>query len=128
MTKKRCFIFGFVILLIVSLLLIGCTSPKPENTQSGNTSAKATSTTATSTTTLTATSTKATSTTASSTSEGQKLVETRCTVCHNTQRIYAKKRDAAEWGTLVDLMISRGAVVSNANRTKIINYLAGLNQ
>lgn len=103
MIKQKCFVFGFAILLVVSLFLMGCAAkPKTETTT--------------------------TSTTVTSVSEGKSLVEKKCTVCHNTERIYLKKRDAAEWGSIVDKMIGKGAVVNNADRTKIIEYLASLNQ
>ena len=104
MIKQKCFVFGFAILLAISLFLMGCTTT-PKSTQ-----------------------TTTTSTTVSSSTEGKNLVETKCTVCHNTQRIYSLKINAAEWGTIVDKMIAKGAVMSNANRIKIIEYLASLNQ
>ena len=104
MIKQKCFVFVFTILLAVSLFLMGCT------------------------TTSKSTQTATTSTTVSSATEGKNLVEKKCTVCHNTQRIYSQKINAAEWGTVVDKMIAKGAVMSNANRTKIIEYLATLNQ
>ena len=146
MIKQKCFVFGFAILLVVSLFLMGCTTtPKTETTTTSTTvssvtpkSTKTTETTTTSTTasSVTPKSTKTTETTAitttsttvSSVSEGKSLLEKKCTVCHNTERIYLKKRDAAEWGTIVDKMIGKGAVVSDADRTKIIEYLASLNQ
>jgi cytochrome c5 len=116
--KQKRFVFGFAILLAVSLFLIGCTTPKTEIT-----------TTSTTVSSFTPKSTTASSSTeVSSVSEGKNLVEKKCTVCHNTQRIYLKKRDAAEWETIVDKMIGKGAVVSNADRTKIIEYLPSLNQ
>jgi cytochrome c5 len=132
--KQKRFVFGFAILLAVSLFLIGCTTPKTEITTTSTTvssftpkSTKTTETTTTSTTVSSST-TASSSTEVSSVSEGKNLVEKKCTVCHNTQRIYLKKRDAAEWETIVDKMIGKGAVVSNADRTKIIEYLASLNQ
>jgi cytochrome c5 len=102
--KQKCFVFGFAILLAASLFLIGCT-------------------THTSKTVTTIASTKAPSAT-----EGKNLVETKCTVCHNTKRIYLEKANADKWGKIVDEMITKGAVVNIEERTKIIGYLATLNQ
>jgi hypothetical protein len=96
--KQKCFIFGFAILLMVSLFLMGCT--------------KSTETIKTTTTT-----------TVSSNTEGQNLLETRCTVCHDTKRIKSERKTKDNWGVTVDSMIKRGAKLNTEERQKVIDYL-----
>jgi len=100
MIKQKCFVFGFVILLAISLFLIGCTTT-PKSTQ-----------------------TTTTSTTVSSATEGKSLLETRCTVCHDTARIKAVRKTKDNWGLTVDTMIRRGAKLNTEERQKVIDYLA----
>jgi cytochrome c-type biogenesis protein CcmH/NrfF len=57
-------------------------------------------------------------------SDGASLVQERCTVCHPLTRVESSKHTAADWKTLVDMMISRGAELTPAEETVVVNYLA----
>jgi cytochrome c5 len=54
---------------------------------------------------------------------GKELVETRCTACHDLERVAAAKRHKTEWPTLVANMVSRGAVASADEVQAITSYL-----
>jgi hypothetical protein len=51
------------------------------------------------------------------------LIKERCTVCHNTDRIYAAKHDEAGWTATVDKMIGKGAKLNVAERQAVIATL-----
>jgi cytochrome c5 len=55
---------------------------------------------------------------------GMELVETRCTACHDLERVAVVKRQKADWPALVANMIGRGAVVSPDEAKTITSYLA----
>jgi cytochrome c-type biogenesis protein CcmH/NrfF len=53
-----------------------------------------------------------------------RLVEERCTVCHSINRIQTARHSAADWKTVVDTMIARGANLNPEEETLVINWLA----
>jgi hypothetical protein len=55
--------------------------------------------------------------------DGATLVQERCSVCHPVARIERTKHTAADWKTIVDLMISRGAQLSTEEETLVVSYL-----
>jgi mono/diheme cytochrome c family protein len=55
---------------------------------------------------------------------GKELVETRCTACHDLERVATIKRQKAEWPALVANMVGRGAVASPEEAQTIASYLA----
>jgi thiosulfate/3-mercaptopyruvate sulfurtransferase len=55
--------------------------------------------------------------------DGKKLVEERCTRCHDTTRIYREKRDEAFWQNTIARMIEHGAKLNDAEREAVIRYL-----
>jgi cytochrome c5 len=59
-----------------------------------------------------------------STSDGQTLMETRCTVCHSLTRITTAHKTADQWKTTVDRMISNGAQLNAAEEQTLVTYLA----
>ncbi len=59
----------------------------------------------------------------SSTLDGEALVQERCTVCHDTQRIDSHTGNEAVWSNTVDEMISFGADLNSAERQAVIDYL-----
>lgn len=66
-----------------------------------------------------------TSTPASTTAiDGATLVSQRCTACHSMSRIESAHHSAAEWQTIVDSMIRRGARLTPEEETVVVNYLA----
>jgi cytochrome c5 len=54
---------------------------------------------------------------------GRQLVEARCTVCHDLERV-AVKRQMAEWAPLVANMVGRGATATPEEAQAIGAYLA----
>ncbi len=57
--------------------------------------------------------------------DGATLVETRCSTCHTTDRIFAADKDAAGWASTVDRMIDYGAQLTPDERQTVIDYLSG---
>ncbi len=55
---------------------------------------------------------------------GKDLVEGRCTVCHDLERVASAKRQKSEWPTLVANMVGRGAVATPEEAEAISAYLA----
>jgi len=58
------------------------------------------------------------------TSDGQALMQQRCTVCHSSDRITSAHKTADQWKTTVDRMISHGAQLTSAEEQTLIDYLA----
>jgi hypothetical protein len=56
--------------------------------------------------------------------DGVTLVQERCSVCHPLSRVKSTSHTAAEWKTIVDMMISRGAQLTPEEETVLVNYLA----
>jgi Quinohemoprotein amine dehydrogenase A, alpha subunit, haem binding len=57
---------------------------------------------------------------------GKELVETRCTACHDLERVAVVKRQKADWPALVANMVGRGAMASPDEAQAITSYLAAL--
>ncbi len=55
---------------------------------------------------------------------GKQLVETRCSLCHDLERIAAGPRHKADWPNIVDNMVGRGATASPDEARTIADYLA----
>ena len=66
----------------------------------------------------------ATATASSSSSDGQALMQDRCSVCHSTDRITSAHKTAAEWTTTVQKMINHGAQLTSQEQQTLIDYLA----
>jgi len=56
--------------------------------------------------------------------DGATLVQQRCTVCHTMARIQSAHHSAADWQTIVDSMIRRGAQLTAEEETIVVDYLA----
>ena len=67
---------------------------------------------------------KSTKSTTDGTLDGEKLVQERCTSCHNLDPIDSANKDRDGWEETVDQMISRGAQVNDAEREAVIEYLS----
>jgi hypothetical protein len=52
------------------------------------------------------------------------LVETKCSGCHNLDRVWAASYDAAGWESTVSRMEANGLQVSATERAAIVAYLA----
>jgi hypothetical protein len=55
---------------------------------------------------------------------GVELLRSRCTVCHPPAMITAHRMTARQWGDVVDRMIGKGALVSDADYGVILAYLS----
>ena len=56
--------------------------------------------------------------------DGKALMNERCTVCHNTERIQAAKKTRADWEATVSRMKGKGAKLNDAETTALIDFLA----
>ncbi len=62
-------------------------------------------------------------TTAEVEAPGKVLLETRCTVCHNLERVKKKKLDRAGWENIIKRMKKNGAKLDDAEREAVVEYL-----
>lgn len=54
---------------------------------------------------------------------GKVLLEARCTVCHDLERVEKEEADRAGWEKIVDEMIGTGAKLDDAEREAVVDYL-----
>jgi hypothetical protein len=52
------------------------------------------------------------------------LVQNRCTVCHNLSRVTQAKKTRDQWAQTVTQMVGKGAQLSAAEQTTVIDYLS----
>jgi cytochrome c5 len=55
--------------------------------------------------------------------DGKQLVETRCGLCHDLERVVAVKRRKADWSVIVANMVEQGAPVTADETRAISDYL-----
>jgi cytochrome c-type biogenesis protein CcmH/NrfF len=55
--------------------------------------------------------------------DGATLVQERCTKCHLLSRVEQSTHTAAQWKTIVNTMISRGAQLTPEEESVVVNYL-----
>ncbi len=55
---------------------------------------------------------------------GDNLLQTRCTVCHSLDRVTRKTESLDEWRGIVANMVSRGANLTAAEQSVLVEYLA----
>jgi Quinohemoprotein amine dehydrogenase A, alpha subunit, haem binding len=58
------------------------------------------------------------------TGAGKELVETRCTLCHDLERVAVVKRPRQHWPAIVANMVARGATATPEEAGTIATYLA----
>jgi cytochrome c5 len=56
--------------------------------------------------------------------DGKKLVETRCNLCHDLERVTTAKRGTTQWPVIVANMVSWGATATPDEQKTITDYLA----
>ncbi len=56
--------------------------------------------------------------------DGAALLAERCSVCHSTERVTQAHKTADEWDTTVTRMISKGAQLTEAEKSALVDYLA----
>jgi mono/diheme cytochrome c family protein len=57
------------------------------------------------------------------TSQGQSLVENRCTVCHPLSQVTSQRKDRAGWTSTVQRMVGHGANLNADEQKLVIDYL-----
>jgi mono/diheme cytochrome c family protein len=57
-------------------------------------------------------------------SDGQTLLQERCSVCHSTDRVTSAQKTADQWATTVDRMVSHGAQLTTQEKQTLVDYLA----
>lgn len=58
--------------------------------------------------------------------DGATLLESRCTTCHNLDRVDEEDLDFAGWVAVIDDMIEKGANLTPEEKTVLADYLANL--
>ncbi|PKQ15234.1 MAG: hypothetical protein CVT67_10545 [Actinobacteria bacterium HGW-Actinobacteria-7] len=66
----------------------------------------------------------ATGTQSGSGADDAQFVQTKCTLCHSYDRVAAASYDAAKWTETVTRMQQNGLVVTDAEKSRIIEFLA----
>jgi cytochrome c5 len=56
--------------------------------------------------------------------DGQALLNERCTICHNLNRVTTLRNTADQWNKIVSRMVQNGAQLTPAEQTILVNYLA----
>jgi len=55
---------------------------------------------------------------------GAKLLETRCSICHSSDKPKHAKKTLEQWEQIVTRMIGKGAKLNDAEKTALVDYLA----
>jgi cytochrome c5 len=55
---------------------------------------------------------------------GTELLESRCSVCHDSAWAKGAKKNAEQWETTVTRMMGKGAKLSGAEKKTLVSYLA----
>ena len=55
--------------------------------------------------------------------DGAALLETRCSVCHTTDRAKNSRLTGDQWDQIVTLMMSKGAQLTDAEKMVLVDYL-----
>jgi cytochrome c5 len=56
--------------------------------------------------------------------DAAKLLEERCSVCHESKRPKSAKKSMADWDKTVTKMIGKGAKLSEAEKKALVEHLA----
>jgi cytochrome c5 len=56
--------------------------------------------------------------------DGQTLLNTRCSVCHDLSRVTRNKLSADQWTQVVSKMVGNGAKLTSAEQKTLVDYLA----
>ena len=56
--------------------------------------------------------------------DGAALLESRCSVCHSADRPKSKKNTRDQWDAIVKRMVGKGAKLTAAEQTTLIDHLA----
>jgi len=114
MQKKVWFLF---LTILVIGMLAGCASPTPPPPTAPPQPPAAQPTTPPQATAKPATTT-------APAADGAALLESRCTTCHDLTRVKAAKKTKDQWTASVAVMISKGAQLTAAEQTIVVDYLS----
>jgi cytochrome c5 len=116
MHTKKILLISIAMLILMGTILAACSSKaKPTATTPANQPPTAT----------TPPNQAPTATTAAPTAgDGEKLLNDRCTKCHSLDRVKAAQKSQDQWKQTVTRMVGKGANLSNAEQTTLIEYLA----
>jgi cytochrome c5 len=56
--------------------------------------------------------------------DGATLLDTRCSTCHSTDRVKQAKKTRDQWDQTVTRMVGKGAQLTEAEKTVLLDYLA----
>jgi cytochrome c5 len=56
--------------------------------------------------------------------DGAAILENQCAQCHSPEKAKQAPRSRDQWSQTVDRMINKGAVLSGAEKTALVDYLA----
>ena len=90
--------------VVVAVLWVGCGSGASQSTQESPIPVNATA--------------------GSPVTDGATLVQTRCSVCHSTDRVTRATKSRVQWDQTVTRMIKRGAQLTDTEKQALIDYLA----
>ena len=54
------------------------------------------------------------------------LIESKCSLCHTVERVWAVDYDKATWVATIDRMKANGLVITDDEYTQIVDYLSEL--
>jgi mono/diheme cytochrome c family protein len=57
-------------------------------------------------------------------SDGQTLLQERCSVCHSSDRVTSAHKTADQWTATVERMVSHGAQLTTQEQQTLVDYLA----
>jgi len=61
---------------------------------------------------------------ATTTLDGQALLQERCTVCHNLDRVTSAHKTTDQWTATVEKMVGNGAQLNAQEKQTLVDYLA----
>jgi mono/diheme cytochrome c family protein len=56
--------------------------------------------------------------------DGERLLQDRCTECHNLNRVMQAEKTREEWHDTVTRMVNHGAELTEAEQAVLVDYLA----
>ena len=56
--------------------------------------------------------------------EGKKILETKCTVCHDLSQVTSMHLSKDDWGEIIKVMVASGADLQDAEIATLLDYLA----
>ncbi len=106
--KKTRYVWTIMILItagiLLALVLVGCSAGSSQATQAPPKAA--------------------TSPADAPSPDGSTLLETRCSACHSVDRATQAKKTLEQWDQTVTRMIAKGAKLTEAEKTVLVEYLA----